>query len=85
MSSSTVYPLTSHRFYCPVWFHILPEALSKNQWGKDFLYRLPSYVSPILFFVVLVFVLLAAFDDFGFLHLFFFLEHLFLFLFDLSD
>ena len=48
MTSSTVYRLPSHRFYCPMWFHILPEALSKNQWSKDVIYRLPSTLSPVL-------------------------------------
>ena len=43
--SSTVFRLASHRFYCHVGFHFLPEALRKNISGKDVIYRLPSPVS----------------------------------------
>lgn len=42
-----VYRLTSHRFYCPVRLHFMPEAESKNQTGKDVFYRLTSTVSPV--------------------------------------
>ncbi len=46
LSSSTVYPLTSHRYYCPMRFHFLPQAQRKNQSGKDVFSRLTSTVSP---------------------------------------
>ena len=48
MCSSTVLRLPSHRFSCRVRLHFLPEAEGNDQTGKDVIYRLPSYVSPVL-------------------------------------
>ena len=45
--SSAVLRLTSHQFYCPVRFYILPAAYRKFQPGKDVFYRLTSSVSPV--------------------------------------